>query len=108
MPRLDVSAPDSADQFVPEVRSTMKFQKSIAATASMCFSSQLVPVKIFCQDDYEQLLVKKSHKKIKGDFTKADDMGDETIVSSRSNTEDKYTEPEKITDDIIPPEAEDE
>jgi hypothetical protein len=35
-------------------------------------------------------------------------MGDETIVSSRSNTEDKYTEPEKITDDIIPPEAEDE
>ena len=35
-------------------------------------------------------------------------MGDETIVSSRSNTEDKKTEAEKITDDIVPPEAEDQ
>ena len=63
-------------------RQAVKFQKSIDKNSSVCISTELYPVKIHSQQDYENMFAALGkNKKMDGDFSQADDMGDETLLS---------------------------
>ena len=77
-------------------RKTFKFQKSIDKNASICFSTNLVSLQSFSQQDY----TRSSHKSViipqrSIDFSKADNMGNETNISNDSDSE-KVQEKEEI------------
>jgi hypothetical protein len=63
-------------------RQAVKFQKSIDKNSSVCISTELYPVKIHTQEDYENMFAALGKgKKMDADFSQADDMGDETLLS---------------------------
>ena len=72
-------------RFKPMDRKTINFNKSIDKNSSICFSTELQPIKVYTQKDYENLIKKERKKTEKkmfkevGDFSNADNMGDETI-----------------------------
>lgn len=63
-------------------RKVQKFQKSIDANASICFSTELFPVQIHSQQDYIEAYFRESDQGVSRNnnrFSIADNMGEETI-----------------------------
>jgi hypothetical protein len=84
-------------------RKVYKFQKSIDPNASVCFSTDLFPVHIAMQQDYQSQYLLNPHQKVqleKPRYSMADDMGEDT-PKSQSHSQSGFQDPQESRHEML-------